>query len=325
MKLQHKAVAAETKALADERQVRVIVSTSDLDRVGDVVLQDGIDLTAYRSNPIVLWNHDRDEPIARCAEIGIEAGKLTALVQFPPEGVSPQADKTYGLILAGVINAASIGFAIKDDAPLDPKKPFGGALITASELYEFSFVSVPAVRQALVVERSERSMKLNKKGLYEVAWLASLLSDLGWIGDYVDWEAAIEGDGSKVPAMLYAALTQLGETLVAMTQEEVAEFLADARSDVNQPDSGEGDDPDEEEEAVLSAGATIHKFLPRGIAQKAFARAARKTAEAAPVEQLVITLEASEAIHAIREAGDDAAAKAARLRAAEARLKAIGA
>ena len=51
-----------------ERQVRVIASTPTLDRMGDVVVAEGIRLTAYRANPVILWNHDPGSPIARCTE-----------------------------------------------------------------------------------------------------------------------------------------------------------------------------------------------------------------------------------------------------------------
>jgi hypothetical protein len=70
------------------------------------------------------------------------------------------------------------------------------------------------------------SKDFGKRGLYEVSWLASILSDLGYVTDCAAMEADWEGDGSKVPAMLQDALKQLGAALVAMTVEEVAELLA---------------------------------------------------------------------------------------------------
>lgn len=69
--------------------------------------------------------------------------------------------------------------------------------------------------------------KVSQKGLSEVAWLAQLLNELGYIEDVVEWEAESEGDGSAVPAMLADALQQLGAALIAMTTEEVAELFAD--------------------------------------------------------------------------------------------------
>lgn len=68
--------------------------------------------------------------------------------------------------------------------------------------------------------------KLAVKGLYDVACLANLLSSLGYIESNAAWEADYEGDGSAVPGMLAEGMRQLGEALVAMTTEEVAEVLA---------------------------------------------------------------------------------------------------
>lgn len=63
------------------------------------------------------------------------------------------------------------------------------------------------------------------RGLGHVSWLAYLVDDLGFLKECIDWEASIEGDGSDVPAQLAAALMQLGQILIDMTNEEVAELL----------------------------------------------------------------------------------------------------
>lgn len=63
------------------------------------------------------------------------------------------------------------------------------------------------------------------RGLYDVACLAHMLEHLGWIHGSAVWESEVEADDSKVPAMLGEALKGLGETLIAMTTEEVNELL----------------------------------------------------------------------------------------------------
>ena len=98
MTIVRRAYGAESFAVGD-RQVRVICSTADVDRAGDMVVQAGIELSAYRQNPVVLWNHDPEQPIARAIEIGVVDGRLQALVQFPPEGVSAKADEVYSAFL----------------------------------------------------------------------------------------------------------------------------------------------------------------------------------------------------------------------------------
>lgn len=139
---------------ADRRLVTVICSTGEPDRAGDVIVQSGIDLTAYRRNPVVLWGHSADMPVAKTIEIGIASDKLRATVQFPPDGDDEDSDWVFGKIKAGIVNATSIGFLPKEYSPLDPKQPWNGFKFSKSELLEFSFCSVPANAGCLIVGRS---------------------------------------------------------------------------------------------------------------------------------------------------------------------------
>lgn len=66
---------------------------------------------------------------------------------------------------------------------------------------------------------------LLEKSLYTVGWLAQALDQIVTIQSCSEFEEDCEGDDSKVPTMLADACRQLGETLVAMAQEEVAEAL----------------------------------------------------------------------------------------------------
>lgn len=222
MKRKFLSAAAKTEGV-DERQVRVVVSTGDVDRAGDIVTPGGVDLTAYKANPVVLWNHDQNAAVARCIDIGVVGNAIEALVQFPPAGDDAEADKLYARIKNGVVNAASIGF---NPTKAEPIKG-GGFRFVESELLEFSFVAVPANAKASIVERNTAKAFAPKvKGLYDVANLAYLLSELGYVADCAEWEAEYEGDDSPVPGMIVDAARQLGEALVAMTVEEVAEMLA---------------------------------------------------------------------------------------------------
>jgi HK97 family phage prohead protease len=133
-----------------ERQVRVAASSAFQDRHRDIIRQEGMDLSNYQKNPVVLFGHDHDMPIAKVESIGLNNGRVEALVQFPPEGTSAKSDEVYRLIKAGIINAVSVGMRIKRFETMDD----GGWDIIESELYELSFVSVPANADALVLERS---------------------------------------------------------------------------------------------------------------------------------------------------------------------------
>ena len=257
--MKRKAYGASLEALQD-RCVRAVCSTEDVDRMGEVVVQAGIGLDSYRENPVVLWQHDPGCPIARCRSIGLADGCLQAEIEFPPEGVSKQADEVYGLIKAGIINTTSIGFDPIEMQPIEEGNSRGPQRYLASEMLELSFVSIPANRGAVVTQRQHRQQAPVVRSLYDVGRLAELLQATGWLREEAQWEAEWEQDASKVPAMLGEAMEKLAAALLAMTAEEVAELMADA---------AEPQVP-AEDAAYVAAGKTpaVRRFLAGVAAQR---------------------------------------------------------
>jgi HK97 family phage prohead protease len=144
-------------SLVGDRQVLAVVSSEEIDRVGDVVVQSGIDYSAFmRLGGVVLWQHDADYPVARTLRMGIVDGNLQALTQFPALGTSSQSDECYRLIREGVVTGTSIGFMARSWEPLDREKPYAGVKYTSTELVEFSYVSVPANRDAAIIAKGWR-------------------------------------------------------------------------------------------------------------------------------------------------------------------------
>lgn len=124
------------------------ISTTSLDRQGEVVIATGMQADNYMANPVVLYDHDYGErgglPVAKTLSLTVTTDAITAKFQFPPKGASVKADEVHALWDAGFLNAVSIGFLAMDyakDAPV--------FTITSWELLEFSICSVPANPQAL--------------------------------------------------------------------------------------------------------------------------------------------------------------------------------
>lgn len=182
--MQRHVLTTRTTALAERRQVRIVANTEDVGRDGIILVTSGIDLTAYRRNPVVLWMHDPEQPIAKAATVETRGTDLVALVQFPPLGASPLADEKFSLIQAGIISAVSTGFEVKEAEPLDPKEPWGGQRVTKCELQEVSFVSVPALPTALVSERAH--------GNPGEGWHCGAAADLP-----IDEDRAWDGDAAR--------------------------------------------------------------------------------------------------------------------------------
>lgn len=150
---------AKTKAANDATSgtFKVVISTDNVDRQGDVVLQNGWDLSFYKMNPVVLWGHDYSSlPIGTCTNIYIEGGKLVAEGKFAPEDCNPFAQNVRRLYDAGFVKTTSVGFIPKEFDDTDRSK------ITKAELLEFSFVPVPANPYALTM-RQITDLKLDTK------------------------------------------------------------------------------------------------------------------------------------------------------------------
>lgn len=137
-----------TKAAGD-RVFTFTISSASVDRDRDTIDPRQIDLESFQSNPVVLWAHNNSlPPIARASNLRVVGDKLVADVTFPEPGISALADEVCGLVEAGFVNAASIGFAPTEPPTFNDQR--GGFDFGKVELHEFSLVPVPANPDALV-------------------------------------------------------------------------------------------------------------------------------------------------------------------------------
>jgi len=151
------AQAVGSTGLSEKRQVHVVVSTSDVDRDGEIIVPEGISWKSYMASGAgtVLWNHNSNMPVAKCIALERQANGLHALVQFPPEGEDREADTVYTRVKFGSVSGVSIGFLPLASEPLDrgnPKK--GPQRYTACDMMEFSFTPVPSNPSAIVVDKT---------------------------------------------------------------------------------------------------------------------------------------------------------------------------
>jgi HK97 family phage prohead protease len=160
---------------ADEpRTVVARISTTAVDRDGDVVLPSGLKLQEYRKNPVVLLNHDNGSlPIGKALSVQRDRDTVVAKVQFAerpaehPEGAEWVPDTILSLFKQKVLRAFSVGFMPLDmrDANEKDRKKFGDhvrRVITDWNLLEFSVVPVPANQDALAVQVAKSSSFLTE-------------------------------------------------------------------------------------------------------------------------------------------------------------------
>lgn len=178
-----KFVRIDNAAQVGERQIRIIASDATPDLARDIMVPQGCDIDNYRSNPIILAQHDPNWPIAK-AQVEIVNGRVEALIEFPPLGVSAKADEYCGLAKAGIINAASVGF---EGLEVEPIKG-GGIRYNKWRLLEISLVSVPCNPSALVIARSAQGVQTKA----DAKWKVGASRNLG-----VDEDESWDGPGAE--------------------------------------------------------------------------------------------------------------------------------
>lgn len=128
-------------------EIEVVVSNSGIDRHGEAIIMEGIDLTQIRRNPVVLWAHDYGGlPIGQIVKLWKSSGNLMARIRLDYD-LYDFADTVYKMIIRGTINAVSIGGIVTAWNE-------NYTVIEKLEMVELSVVPVGAHPDALVVARS---------------------------------------------------------------------------------------------------------------------------------------------------------------------------
>ena len=173
--LERKSFDTQIALQADEERTFIAkITTSAVDRDGDLLSPMGCDYSEYESNPIVLWNHSRSLP---------QVGKVVAL-QKQPDAVylkvnmapTEQGLELWELIKGSYLRAMSIGFIAKN-ALIRGTKEFARyvrdnslqitedckRIITDYYIMESSLVPIPANQEALIQAYSTKGIHLNVK------------------------------------------------------------------------------------------------------------------------------------------------------------------
>ena len=145
--------------------VRVIASTPDVDRYGDIVEPSWNEkgLEQYRKNPVILWQHDATIPaIGRAEKIELVGKNLVADIRFDDSPENQLARLVKSQVERGFLNSVSVGFAPGKSTPRaslpveDERHAKSGFVYSDSSLHELSIVNIPANPAALAM----RSVRL---------------------------------------------------------------------------------------------------------------------------------------------------------------------
>ena len=205
-------------------EVAGIAITAGVKRDGDEWVPAGVDLAGYRANPIVLRNHDPNQPVGTASAVGLtpNGNGIGIRIAFAPLGISPIADETRGLAKSGVLSGISAGILPTETEPLDRYNPRAGVRILACELLEVSLVPVPADPSARVLQRAYQSPATRR----------AVLRALPAVAPEALRRAAAAIGGNPLHVRMRDVAAEFGHTL---TPEQLDNYIAGARRTGSDP------------------------------------------------------------------------------------------
>lgn len=157
-----------------------VVTEQGLDRHSQRVVAKGLNVSDFKRNPVMFYNHDRGSrssnsvrfPIGLWKNLRIDGNRWLADAYVDDE--DEIGAKVISKVKSGIIKAASVGMqilGISDDAK-DKLKGQKGVTITKAALLEISLVDVPANPRAIKLKAAQKALSTNhaitpKELLYE--------------------------------------------------------------------------------------------------------------------------------------------------------------
>ena len=207
------------------------ISTPDVDRYGTIIVPSGIDYSAYMNNPVVLINHKSDYlPIGKCLGFFLNGENLEATIQLDMN--DEKACKVNDKIKNGFVSAVSVGIIPieQTEQNIDGEKV---TTYTKSELVEFSVVTIPANRDALIKKTFENQQQKSYKQILKQIGIKRMLTP----------EQVVAIEDQLLPVIKEAALLFLkeelaiDETLATQAAEEGTVAMAEKVMAILNPDA----------------------------------------------------------------------------------------
>lgn len=137
--------------------VTFVISDESVNSYGKVILTDGIDISQFERNPVMLYMHERATVVGRWENIRKEEKKILADAVF--DDSTPLGVQVKSQVEKGFLRSASGNFRIIEEKTID-----GVDTVTKCELLEVSIVDIPGNNNAL---------KLYRKNGYNILRLVS--------------------------------------------------------------------------------------------------------------------------------------------------------
>ena len=127
-----------------------VMSNGDLNRLGMSVDPSGWILDNYKSNPVLLWNHDDSIPaIGIMNNVRVDGKSLVGKPQFADKEIDQFAWSIGQKVEAGILTSGSVGFMTLRIDVEEKEDKLPKVISREHELYEFSIVNLPALVSAV--------------------------------------------------------------------------------------------------------------------------------------------------------------------------------
>lgn len=136
------------------------IGMKEVDRDQEIVNVDGMDITAYQKNPVLLWNHDFSEVRGKVISISKDNNGLYVRAEMQ-RLTGKEAD--FENVLYGNVKSFSIGFIPYEYQYLDD-----AIEITQSEMIELSIAPVQSNRSALFQVVGTKSLDVDNTKLKQL-------------------------------------------------------------------------------------------------------------------------------------------------------------
>ena len=236
--IQYKDYSCEIqKGMDKEGHLTALISTDTEDRMGEVLMPQGVNIKNYNKNPVVLWAHNYEmPPIAKALWTKKTDRGVMSKMEFAKTAFAQEIKMLYE---EGFMSTFSVGFVPTKwedgDGVKNPNRTY-----TEWELLEYSAVPVPANPDALALAIN-KGMKISqetidyltpKKETEEIKIesikmipLEDLLAENKQLQERI---TSLESELSKAKFELYAQLTKnnkkLSETIGIDLEEKIREI-----------------------------------------------------------------------------------------------------
>lgn len=165
MDVKQKSIISSEKVEQGEGTLKFIASKEIIDRMGDLIVIDGINTANYEKNPVFLWMHDHMQPpigkvVGIEKRVGLDGIKEMVIeVKFYDSARAMEFRKMYE---EGFLNAVSVSISATEYKSVRRENGAEGFDFIKSDLLEISAVNVGGNELALLMKAVESSLEMKK-------------------------------------------------------------------------------------------------------------------------------------------------------------------